>query len=366
MGGADIMAKDKQGRTALHIAAMWACEGSFKILIEKGADLQAKRHADEYTALHIAVEKCHAPWCKVLLDAGADAEAKNKDGYTALQIAVTKLDAPCYKPLLDAGANTEAKDKNGYTVLMTAAKIGQEKCAKKLNAHDYTYDSKSMYDVPEYNKATERYDACWKLLCDKGADIMAKGNDGYTALHYAVKGRHMAFFDMLLARGADVNAKSEGGYTPLFWAVAKLDTTRNGGRAGFTREKARDERQEVCLTRLLDKGADIEAKTTKEGWTALHKAAFDDRSFCVKILLQRGADPMAKTNDGKTALDLVRQHLHDIIPWDFDPYDMAKQAKYKSYFQNPDKGYNEESGYKKCDSYLEQAQKRKQGGIFGL
>ncbi len=51
---------------------------------------------------------------------------------------------------------------------------------------------------------------------------------------------------------------------------------------------------------LLTNGIDINYQT-RDGWTALHWAAFDDSVEIVKLLLTYGANKFIKNTDGKTA-----------------------------------------------------------------
>lgn len=45
------------------------------------------------------------------------------------------------------------------------------------------------------------------------------GDGGWTALHHAAYGGHLAVVEYLVEHGADVNAKSNDGATALHWAV---------------------------------------------------------------------------------------------------------------------------------------------------
>jgi ankyrin repeat domain-containing protein 50 len=53
------------------------------------------------------------------------------------------------------------------------------------------------------------------LLLEKGADVKAKGEDGWTALMRAAKGRYKAVVQLLLEKGADVKAEDKWGSTVL-------------------------------------------------------------------------------------------------------------------------------------------------------
>jgi ankyrin repeat protein len=91
-----------------------------------------------------------------------------------------------------------------------------------------------------------------------------------------------------LAIGAEVNAKDTTyGGTALIWAAQKGH-------------------MEVVKF-LLERGADVHAKAVN-GATALIIAAQNDRTGIVKLLLEKGADVNAKANDGGTALTVAAQY----------------------------------------------------------
>ena len=67
-----------------------------------------------------------------------------------------------------------------------------------------------------------------KALVEKGANVNAKKEDGFSALRYAIrchdKNERMKIVKYLVEKGADVNAKDIDGYTPLIQAASGGDT----------------------------------------------------------------------------------------------------------------------------------------------
>lgn len=57
-----------------------------------------------------------------------------------------------------------------------------------------------------------------KLELQKGADVNARGEDGYTALHGAAENGHLAVVRLLIDRKADKGAVLASGETPLLLA----------------------------------------------------------------------------------------------------------------------------------------------------
>jgi hypothetical protein len=143
-------------------------------------------------------------------------------------------------------------------------------------------------------------------LISKGANVNWKYNGptelfgGFTPLHMAmtyVGGKKTA--ELLLSKGANVNAKTtQNGETPLH-------------RASMCGNK------EVAEL-LISKGADVNAKEN-HGLTPLHSAVFYGGHMkgiiaVMELLISKGADVNAKDNGGKTPLSFAKGISNKEIP----------------------------------------------------
>ena len=119
----------------------------------------------------------------------------------------------------------------------------------------------------------QRDEAVVKMLIEKGANVNAVGNYGWTPLMVAAEKGLYATARLLIKYGAEVNVRNVGGVTPLMWAVSM-------------REEWPDS---VKLVRLLiASGADVNAKTNL-GKTALSWAKEYNHKEMIEILLEAGA-----------------------------------------------------------------------------
>ncbi|MBN1799324.1 MAG: ankyrin repeat domain-containing protein [Spirochaetales bacterium] len=80
-------------------------------------------------------------------------------------------------------------------------------------------------------------------LLDNTADIEAKDFNGWTPLHHAALSFKVESVELLLQRGADVNARGNKGKTALHLIAERYPDNA--------------EKQDKCITLLLDNGADI-------------------------------------------------------------------------------------------------------------
>ncbi|KDQ07851.1 hypothetical protein BOTBODRAFT_82704, partial [Botryobasidium botryosum FD-172 SS1] len=117
--GANPHIHDDGGRTALHAATQKEdCVDTVSVLLDAGADVNAKDHSSGRTPLHYASQRCLPSVTQLLLKFGANPDARDWIYHTALHGAMQRADcAQTIPALLEAGADADARDKGGKTPL---------------------------------------------------------------------------------------------------------------------------------------------------------------------------------------------------------------------------------------------------------
>jgi uncharacterized protein len=167
--------------------------------------------ADEYdkTALHWAAEKDHFEIARVLLDAGADIEAKTNWGDTPLKWAATLGSSKVAELLLGRGAR-------GFD-LNVAAALGKLDDVKAMIDSDTDL---SVVSQAMYSAARNGHTEVASYLLDRGAAIDTKGFFGGTGLHWSAINGHRETVELLIARGANREIRDERfDSTPEGWAL---------------------------------------------------------------------------------------------------------------------------------------------------
>ncbi len=145
--------------------------------------------------------------------------------------------------------------------------------------------------TPLHNAAWEGHKEIVELLIAKGADVNAKDEYGYTPLHDAVDEGHKEVVGLLIAEGADVNAKGEDGETPLDWAEWVHDW-----------HSPEDKAAKKEITALLRNHG---GKTGAE--LSIHKAAEIGNIDAVKDHLEAGVNVNERDRYRVTPLDAAEQ-----------------------------------------------------------
>ena len=151
---------EREGDLPLHLATWSSATPALRVLIDFGADVQAKVDTG-WTALHVAARFNSVPGATLLAAHGADIAAKDQHGWTALHTAVRNNAFEMAEFLLDQGAPVDAPEQHGLTPLHLAV-IG---------------DAPHVKDVPRLAR----------LLLERGANVNALTTDdlGVTPLDMA-------------------------------------------------------------------------------------------------------------------------------------------------------------------------------------
>jgi ankyrin repeat protein len=149
------------------------------------------------------------------------------------------------------------------------------------------------------------------LILDAGAGVnVTSGADKTSPLLMAVINGHFDLADYLLNRGANPNLASENGVTPLYAAL----NVQWAPRALYPQPRAYLQQKLTYLDmmkRLIEKGADVNARLSKKVWyseynfplsgvdeigaTPFWRAAYASDVDAMRLLAQHGADPNIPT-----------------------------------------------------------------------
>jgi len=200
--GADVNAKSYKNRTPLYGASANGHRDIAQLLLDKGAEVDA-RSVEGATPLYIASQQGHSEIVRILLNMDADVNAKSEEVAPALSIASEEGHSDIVNMLLDKGANVNAKSagNKGATALITASQNGHEAIVQALLAKGANVDESTVHRV------TALHSACVygrtnivRILLDKGADVKLRAVDGRTAMDLAKDRGHLEIVRLLSTR----------------------------------------------------------------------------------------------------------------------------------------------------------------------
>ena len=191
----DVNIDGRHYSTALFISALNGQEDCIRVLLDAGADVNAKDLFNGDTALIKSTLVRNVGYISLLLQTGADVNAQNEFGTTALMLATENNDSKeIIELLLGAGANVNINDTNSNTALILSAKSSNYEYIDILvqaGAHMNRVNSEEStvidYLINDYNINTAKnaeadtsgqLHKCIKFLVHTGADVKSQDFNG--------------------------------------------------------------------------------------------------------------------------------------------------------------------------------------------
>ena len=185
--GAGVCVADNDGDTCLMIAGSNGHTETVRYLLcLPEVEMDGANNCGR-TALHGAVKWEHADVVQVLIDAGADIEARTNSGWPALFIASASGELVIVKKLVDAGAVVCTANSKGNTALIHASYAGRTDVVRYLASLKGTAVNHTNNDgktALHLATALKHADVV-KVLLEHGADKSLQNRDGDTALRLA-------------------------------------------------------------------------------------------------------------------------------------------------------------------------------------
>ncbi|XP_065584178.1 ankyrin repeat, PH and SEC7 domain containing protein secG-like [Artemia franciscana] len=218
--GADVNARDIYGESPLHLAASSRCSQTvIECLLKFGADVHI-RNSEQLSPLHLAAHCGHTLTVECLLRSSADINARGKYDGSPLHLAAVRGHTQTAECLLRSGADVNARCIYDQSPLHLAAFHGHTQTAKCLSRCGAEVNARDIYGKsPLHLAAFHGHTQTVECLLRSGADINARGKYDGSPLHLAAFRGHTQTAECLLRSGADVNARDIDDQSPLHLAA---------------------------------------------------------------------------------------------------------------------------------------------------
>lgn len=332
--GANANGKTKSGDNALHHLSIFVDIRLVTLLLDHGADVNAKKCDTGWTPVLLAAFNGRIDQLRLYESYGADFMAKDNDGETAIHYAVYgalqgfyELTEDLLAYLIGKKVDINTPNNKGVTALMlacTGAVDDPESAAKLLSHH-------AKIDLQDKDKNTAvmyaiRRPKTLQTLIDAKADLRLKNAEGKTALDIAEESALIRYWNVkgsdsarilraalgnetplktlneaillgykdqipaILAQTQDIDKKDDKGRTAVYCAVAKRDLE--------------------TLKILVNRGANVNIEHRK--WlTPLCLALIYKDNEMVKLLIASGADVNKASYDGDNTETPLRKAMGD-------------------------------------------------------
>ena len=310
---AAVRARDDGGRTPLYVAAECGRAALARwLVLEGGAAVNAKAR-DGRTPLHAAIfgygrqvspQEIVEVVRALVVDCNANADARDDLGRTPLFLTHTlrerggdhETGAGAARVLIEeGGAAVDARTDAGRTPLHGAAEAGDIDLARLLLGHGAAVDAADVHGLTPMHRGVGNVEMVRMLIVEFGADVNAESGVDGSPLLWAVADDNVEMARLLVEQGADVSARNDDSWTALHYAALR---SFDGA----------DEPQLIIAQLLIAHGAEVDAKNA--GSTALHLAARNRNVEIVRALIEGGAAVDLVQEDGWTALLIAAKFMY--------------------------------------------------------
>lgn len=278
--GADVMAVDAEGKSALHWAATTKSEPLFQMLVAAfNSDKERAREAREDSGKHIV-------------------NLQDLQGRTPLQVAVGIGNTVMVTAMLSLpDTSVKVQDVHGRTALHWSVQLGHAAMMTtlldKAGIEQFNILDANGWTALHYAAHDTDPNECATILAKHPKVVDRPDNHGQTALVLAILAKNVRLAKVLIEQGSDPLVVDETGSTPLHVAsfvgdVSIIKKLLSGTTAGIDQEDS-------------------------SGQTPLFFACEQGWTDAVKYLISRGADPKHIEGEGRTTLHFATLGGHSVL-----------------------------------------------------
>ena len=313
--GADPLATNRQGQTALHLICQaswpnsdWDSKLGNQTFVKLLAKFDQVDQKDQHkmTPLALAVFSRSPKLIKQLIARGADTNVQINGRRTGtgdralISLAATYGDADSIQALIDGGSSVNVVNALGQTPLHSVAAMGGDRFGRHQD-----------------EKSIELFTKAMRTLLAAKADPNAKNKRGQTPLALAASRDFFAAVELLVDRTDELDFELAGG-SLLHWAAQngmvktserlletkKVDVNAIDSNGQSPLQVAAQNGDSKVIELLIANNANLDF-LDNDGATALLLAASGGKSDVVKKLIAGGADTKKLDSSGHSALHLA-------------------------------------------------------------
>lgn len=271
-----------------------------RALLATNAGLVKYQGKDDQTPLHVAAREGHTVAVTLLLESGADINAKDVHGCTPLHCAVYASSTPVARLLLDrgAGVNAARTDCQATPLCFAAAGTNDSLVRLLLDRGANPEGVPGSNPPPLFEAVLNARTNNAEMLLRVGARLDARNREGFTLLHVLAKKGGLEMTVWLLNHGADADLKDRPGFRPVDYVIGAT----NAALASLLEQHMKPRSPQSADVRVGDAG-DLN-QITFEGLKKF-TAAQIRQALETKLSFQLAAHPQAGLDEFLTRLRIL-------------------------------------------------------------